>query len=76
MITCDIRDVVACAIFCNYKGKMIKLKAQIIPTTLLQHKSQGRQMLTLNLLNFLNGIIHFPFLELSIIIFRDIMMRT
>ena len=31
--------------------------------------------LTLNLLNFLNGIIHLPFLELSIINFRVIKMR-
>ena len=34
-------------------------------------------LLTLtNLLNFLNGIIHLTFLELSIVIFRDINMRT
>ena len=33
-------------------------------------------LLILNLLNFLNGIIHLPCLELSIIIFRDIKMRT
>ena len=32
--------------------------------------------LTLNLLNFLNGLVHFPFLELSIVIFRNIKMRT
>ena len=32
--------------------------------------------LTLNLLNFLNGIIHHPFLELSIFILRGIKMRT
>ena len=32
--------------------------------------------LTLNLLNFLNGIIQLPFLDLSIIIFRDIKMIT
>ena len=31
---------------------------------------------TLNLLNFFNGIIHLPFLELSLIIFREIKMRT
>ena len=33
-------------------------------------------LLTLTLLNFLNGIIQLPFLELSIIIFKDIKMRT
>ena len=33
-------------------------------------------MLTLNLLNFLNKIIHLPFLELSIIIFTDIKLKT
>ena len=33
-------------------------------------------MLTHNLLNFLNGIIHLPFLALSVIIFRDIRIRT
>ena len=32
--------------------------------------------LTLTLLNCLNGIIHLPFLEQSIIIFWDIKMRT
>ena len=32
--------------------------------------------LTFNLLNFVNGIIHLSFLGLSIIIFRDIKMRT
>ena len=32
--------------------------------------------LTLSMLNFLNGIIHLPFLALSIIILRDIKMRT
>ena len=32
--------------------------------------------LTLNLLNFLNGIINIPVLELPIIIFRNIKMRT
>ena len=32
--------------------------------------------LTFNLLNFLNGIIHLPFLEQSIITFMDIKMRT
>ena len=32
--------------------------------------------LTINLLNFLNGKIHFPFLELSIIIFRDIKVTS
>ena len=32
--------------------------------------------LTLNLLNFLNGIIHLPFLDLSIIIFKDTKMRS
>ena len=31
---------------------------------------------TLNLLIFLNGIIHLPFLELSIIVFRDIKIGT
>ena len=33
-------------------------------------------LLTINVPNFLNGIIHFPFLTLSIIIFRDIKMKT
>ena len=32
--------------------------------------------LTINLLNSLNGIIHLPFLGLSIFIFRDIEMKT
>ena len=32
--------------------------------------------LTLNLLNFINGIIHLQYLELSIIIFRDIKIET
>ena len=32
--------------------------------------------LTLIMPNFLNGIIHLPFLALSIIIFRDIKMKT
>ena len=32
--------------------------------------------LTLNLVNFLNGLVHIPFLELSIINFRDINMRA
>ena len=32
--------------------------------------------LTLNLLNLLNELIHFPFFELSIFIFRDIKMIT
>ena len=32
--------------------------------------------LTLNLMNFLNGIIHLPFLELSVIIIWDIKNRT
>ena len=32
--------------------------------------------LTLNLLNFLNSIIHLAFLELSIVKFRNINMRT
>ena len=38
------------------------------------HKKTKFDILTrsLNLLNFLNGVIHLPFLELSIIIFRDI----
>ena len=33
-------------------------------------------VLTLNLVNFLNGVIHLVFLALSIFIFRDIKMRT
>ena len=33
-------------------------------------------LLTLNLQNFLNGIIHLTYFALSIIIFRDIKMRT
>ena len=33
-------------------------------------------ILTLTMPNFLNGIIHLPFLALSIIIFRDIKMKT
>ena len=33
-------------------------------------------MLTLTMPNFLNGIISLPFLALSIIIFRDIKMKT
>ena len=37
---------------------------------------QGQPALTLNLLNYLNGIIHLPFLGLSIIIIRNIKMRT
>ena len=43
-------------------------------TDIASIKTIARQaeVLTLNLLNFLNGIIHLPFLELSIIIFRDI----
>ena len=32
--------------------------------------------LTLNLLNVFNGIIYLPFLELTIIIFKDIRMKT
>ena len=32
--------------------------------------------ITLTMPNFINGIIHLPFLALSIIIFRDIKMRT
>ena len=32
--------------------------------------------LALTMPNFLNGIIHLPFIELSIIIFRDIKMKT
>ena len=32
--------------------------------------------LTLNLLNFFNGINHLPFLVLSIIIFRDVKIKT
>ena len=38
--------------------------------------SNDEIILTLNLLNFFNGIIHLPFLELSIIIFREIKMKT
>ena len=38
---------------------------------------QGKcAVLTLNLLNFLNEIIHLPFFNMSNIIFRDIKMRT
>ena len=37
---------------------------------------QGHIYLTLNLLYFLNGIIHLQFFTLSIIIFRDIKFRT
>ena len=33
-------------------------------------------LLTLNLVNFLNGIVHLPFLELSIINFGDIKLRN
>ena len=36
----------------------------------------NKHFLTLNLLNLSNGIIHLPILKLSIIIFRDIRMRT
>ena len=36
----------------------------------------SRYVLTLYLLNFLNGIIHLPFMELSIIIFRNSKMKT
>ena len=44
----------------------------------LLSESQGNILttLTLNLLNFLNGIIHLPVLEMSIINFRNIKMRT
>ena len=42
----------------------------------LYKKENSIKLSFLNLLNFLNGIIHLPFLELSIIIFRDIKMRT
>ena len=36
----------------------------------------SQSTLTLNLMYFLNGIIHFPFLALSIIKFREIKIRT
>ena len=39
-------------------------------------KINTKTLLILNLLNFLNGIIHFPFIELPIINFRDIKMRN
>ena len=32
--------------------------------------------LTLNLLDFYNGLVHFPFLDLVIIIFRDIKRKN
>ena len=38
----------------------------------IEHLSTN--VLSINFLNFLNGIIHLPILELSIIIFRDIKM--
>ena len=40
------------------------------------HQYDNKNSLTLNRLNFINGIIHRPFLEMSITIFRGIKMRT
>ena len=37
---------------------------------------RSSELLTLNLLNFLNGIIHLQFLALPIIIFRDVKMKN
>ena len=45
-------------------------KPNIIPNGDILH------FLTLTMPNFLNGIIHLPFMELSIIILRDIKMKT
>ena len=48
--------------------KKLRLQNNVFCNIHLLHKL----LLTLNLLNFLNGLIHLPFLELSIIIFREI----
>ena len=45
-----------------------------VVTLVLFKKSQ--LTLTLNLLNYLNGILHLKFLELSIVIFKDIKITT
>ena len=42
----------------------------------MEMEGEEEVMLTLNMLNFLNGIIHLPFLELFIIVFMDIKMKT
>ena len=44
--------------------------------TLSYYNIAGIMILTLTMLNFLNGIIHLTCFALSIIIFRDIKMKT
>ena len=50
--------------------------ASTLTLMLVESESDWNCPLTINLLNFLNEIIQFPFLELTIIIFRDIKMRS
>ena len=55
---------------------MTKKKSREKANTIVSRVWICRHVLTFNLLNFLNGIIHLSFLELSIIIFREIKKRT
>ena len=48
----------------------------VIMLSVVPTKYEKKFWYTLNLLNFLKGITHLPFLELSIIIFTDIKMRN
>ena len=61
--------------FWNINIYMMKAKFSVYMNKSLW-KKMFKQGLTLNLLNFIDVIIHLPVLELSIIIIRDIKSRT
>ena len=60
-------------LLCFWKVYMLRVRKIVLSVSPVK---LGHSYLTINLLNFMNGIIHLPYLELSIIIFRKIKMRT
>ena len=60
---------------CNILGKRNKRKV-VNGTVNIKKLNVSLSLLTLTMPNFLNGLIHLTFSTLSIIMFRDVKMRT
>ena len=58
------------------KNIEVKILDQLGDVVQFQNVYNNGYILTITMPNFLNGIIHLIFLTLSIIIFRDIKMKT
>ena len=66
----------SCKAFFRRNAHKVSLKTTKMTDSCMTFVCDSLFMLTLFLMNFLNGVIHVPYLELSIIILRDIKVRT